>query len=195
MEYYDALRASNERSKSRRKDNTSMIMSALSTPAPTPLSSSGGSGAGVVSPNDVTAQAPTGKKNKESGGRSRWGNPDDKSWYAKNMVKQTTGKYSYNVNRQAAGAFDGFLKALMGQGYNVKEVQSYNNRNIRGSSNKSQHAFGTAIDINVGANPMLNGKLKTDMPANINELANSYGLIWGGSWKNRPDPMHFEYTG
>jgi hypothetical protein len=190
MDYYDTLRASNARSKQRRNENSSLLMSALTTP----MSSTGDSGAGVVSPTSPTSPA-TGKGNKPSGGRSRWGNPDEKDWYSRNITTQRTGKFSYNVNKQAAGAFDSFLKALMSQGYDVKEVQSYNNRNIRGSSEKSQHGYGTAIDINVANNPMLNGKLKTDMPDNINALANSFGLTWGGSWKNRPDPMHFEYTG
>ncbi|MFH0303502.1 M15 family metallopeptidase, partial [Bradyrhizobium sp. 31Argb] len=78
--------------------------------------------------------------------------------------------------------------------YPIRSIGGYNHRTIAGSNRLSQHAFGNAIDINPGANPMQHG-LRTDMPANISEMAAKHGLSWGGDWKGRKDPMHFEWTG
>jgi hypothetical protein len=69
-------------------------------------------------------------------------------------------------------------------------------RFIRGSRKSlSNHAWGTAIDINapwngLGAQPALVGK-----KGSVRELvhiAADNGLYWGGWYKRRPDGMHFE---
>lgn len=69
-------------------------------------------------------------------------------------------------------------------------------RFIRGSRTiLSNHAFGTAFDINAGWNPLgvqppLKGK-----KGSVRELvpiANSLGFYWGGHFKSRPDGMHLE---
>lgn len=67
-------------------------------------------------------------------------------------------------------------------------------RNVRGSTDKlSNHASGTAIDINSSRHPL--GKVGT-FPAEkvpmIRALAKKYGLRWGGDYRGRPDEMHFE---
>lgn len=69
-------------------------------------------------------------------------------------------------------------------------------RFIRGSRTiLSNHAYGTAFDINVpwnplGARPALVGK-----PGSVRELvpiAQEHGFAWGGHYRRRPDGMHFE---
>lgn len=69
-------------------------------------------------------------------------------------------------------------------------------RFIRGSrSVLSNHAWGTAFDINVpwnylGSQPALKGR-----KGSVRELvpvANGYGFYWGGHFSGRPDGMHFE---
>ena len=73
---------------------------------------------------------------------------------------------------------------------------SYSPRFIRGSTKTlSNHAFGTAFDINarwnrLGTTPALRGQLGSvrDLVA----IANSHGFYWGGHYKKRPDGMHFE---
>lgn len=65
---------------------------------------------------------------------------------------------------------------------------SYENRNVRGESHKSNHAFGIAIDINALANPL---GTTGDMPEEVVRQWEAEGGEWGGDW-NRPDPMHFE---
>lgn len=59
----------------------------------------------------------------------------------------------------------------------------------------SNHAWGTAFDINVpwnglGATPALvgaRGSVRKLVP-----LANEHGFYWGGHFNGRPDGMHFE---
>lgn len=74
----------------------------------------------------------------------------------------------------------------------------YAPRFIRGSKTiLSNHAFGTAFDINahwnaLGAQPAIEGKL--GCVYNIVPVANKHGFYWGGHYTKRPDGMHFEYA-
>ncbi len=56
----------------------------------------------------------------------------------------------------------------------------------------SNHAWGTAFDINAAENP-LHG-LSFDMPRAIVEILRKHGFCWGGYYKGKSvDAMHFEY--
>jgi hypothetical protein len=60
-----------------------------------------------------------------------------------------------------------------------------------GGNTLSEHAFGNAI--NPDRNPFSN---KTNLPANISDMAAKHGLTWGGDWgRGSRDNMHFEWTG
>lgn len=67
-------------------------------------------------------------------------------------------------------------------------------RTIRGSDvHVSNHASGTAIDLNATKHPL--GKRGTFTKAQektIRELCKKYGLRWGGDYQVRADEMHFE---
>lgn len=69
-------------------------------------------------------------------------------------------------------------------------------RYIRGSrSVLSNHAFGTAFDINadfnrLGAEPAWPGK--EGCVFDLVEIANAHGFFWGGHFNKRRDGMHFE---
>lgn len=67
-------------------------------------------------------------------------------------------------------------------------------RQTRGSDKiLSNHASGTAIDLNAIKHPL--GKSNTfnkDQRNTINLLITKYGLTWGGNYKRRKDDMHFE---
>ena len=67
-------------------------------------------------------------------------------------------------------------------------------RQTRGSDRVlSNHASGTAIDLNAIKHPL--GKPNTfnkDQRNTINLLITKYGLTWGGNYKRRKDDMHFE---
>ena len=69
-------------------------------------------------------------------------------------------------------------------------------RFIRGStSSLSNHAFGTAFDINAAQNPLKAEPALVGERGSVRELveiANRFGFYWGGHFKSRPDGMHFE---
>jgi hypothetical protein len=73
---------------------------------------------------------------------------------------------------------------------------SYVPRFIRGSrSVLSNHAFGSAFDINaawngLGKTPPLSGRAGS--VRELVPLANEHGFYWGGHFANRLDGMHFE---
>ena len=99
---------------------------------------------------------------------------------------------SLTVNRSMANNFIGFLNALSKTGYRVTSLGSYANRNIAGTSTKSLHSYGLAIDINPSQNPVTYGYIKTNLPPGVGQLAAKYGLAWGGNWNgSKKDTMHF----
>jgi hypothetical protein len=71
---------------------------------------------------------------------------------------------------------------------------SYNFRMIRGTTDSlSNHASGTAIDLNATKHPL--GKENTFSPEDATKcvaLAAKWGCKWGGTYRLRKDDMHFE---
>ena len=70
----------------------------------------------------------------------------------------------------------------------------YAYRPVRGqTTGLSNHASGTAIDLNAIRHPL--GKANTFTGVQeiaLNQLVKKYGLRWGGNYKDRKDEMHFE---
>ena len=67
----------------------------------------------------------------------------------------------------------------------------YEFRNTRGASHYSCHAWGIAIDINPGSNPL--GQ-KPKMPQQLITIFKDHGFFWGGDFSGRTDGMHFQYA-
>jgi len=69
-------------------------------------------------------------------------------------------------------------------------------RPVRGYADVwSEHAAGTAIDINAPAHYMgKSGTFTAKQVEGIRQVIAECGglIIWGGDWKHRPDEMHFE---
>ena len=110
-------------------------------------------------------------------------------------LKTKSGK-SFQVNSKYAKNFAGFIADLEATGYQIREIGGYRVSNIAGTNTPSWHGLGVAIDINPTQNPVTEGtpgrKPTTDMPANINEIANKWGFGWGGAWTgSKQDAMHF----
>jgi hypothetical protein len=63
---------------------------------------------------------------------------------------------------------------------------------IPGSNVISNHASGTAIDINSSKHPWHRRTYKPFKKRKIRLLAKKYALRWGGDYKNSVDEMHFE---
>ena len=78
-----------------------------------------------------------------------------------------------------------------------KELLQENSKNA--SANKSRHVLGRAIDINLYQKNWLwriklrkfNSK-KDWRNTGVVKISEKYGLLWGGSYRNYHDPVHFE---
>jgi hypothetical protein len=68
---------------------------------------------------------------------------------------------------------------------------SYANRNIRGGNSTSMHAFGAAIDFDAENNGLGTAGTFTENSPLVRAFELE-GWIWGGRWKTRSDPMHFQ---
>jgi hypothetical protein len=81
---------------------------------------------------------------------------------------------------------------------NERDDWGYAERNVRGSEAVSNHASGTAVDINATRHAL--GASGTFTPAQVAEihriLAEVDGVVrWGGDYTGRRDEMHFEIIG
>lgn len=100
----------------------------------------------------------------------------------------------FSVAAPAASQIQGFLNELEETGYHIdpKASGGFADRNIRGTSHKSQHAYGAAIDVNWNEN-QFDGKGTNNLPPNVGQIADKWGLSWGGYFKgDKKDTMHFE---
>lgn len=57
----------------------------------------------------------------------------------------------------------------------------------------SVHAWGAAFDVNWDTNPF-RLTLKTDLPPAFVKAFTDAGWDWGGNWRSKKDPMHFQYA-
>jgi len=105
--------------------------------------------------------------------------------------------HSVQVNKTVADDFKRFLRALKKTGYDIDSIGGYANRNIAGTSTRSLHSYGLAIDINPSSNPVYYGSrrgMHENLPRGIGRLAKRYGITWGGNWHgSKKDPMHFSF--
>lgn len=68
----------------------------------------------------------------------------------------------------------------------------YAARPIRGfPSHPSTHSWGIAIDLEATNNPL---GTTGHMDPRIIAVFEKYGFFWGGNFKSRKDPMHFQYA-
>jgi hypothetical protein len=97
------------------------------------------------------------------------------------------------VSRELDGLPEGLIKYLK------PSAGTYNCRAIAGSTARSMHAYGAAIDVNTAwsdywrwAPHPAEPAWKNRIPADIVRIFERHGFIWGGTWYHF-DTMHFEY--
>lgn len=114
-----------------------------------------------------------------------------------NAPKSSQVRFHGKVADQAAALF----KAWQDAGLIVHVLTwggAYVSRYVRGSrTTLSNHAFGSAFDINVdwnrlGSRPALRGEHGS--VRELVSLANEHGFYWGGHYSKRLDGMHFEFA-
>ncbi len=79
--------------------------------------------------------------------------------------------------------------------YAYPPAGTYNCRTVADTGEPSMHSWGAAIDINAAyADYWLwaRGASANTIPAEIIEIFERHGFIWGGKWSHY-DTMHFEY--
>lgn len=109
----------------------------------------------------------------------------------------SSGKVRFHAS--AAAQFQGFWTAVGRKGLTALVLTwdgSFAPRFIRCStSSLSNHAFGTAFDINASQNALGAEPALPDEKGCVFELvpiAHAFGFYWGGHFKSRRDGMHFE---
>lgn len=122
--------------------------------------------------------------------------PPFQMYYAKAPVKTIT------VHRKIADAvLAAFNDIWIACGKDQKKVDKtgasdwggcYNFRVIAGSSNLSNHAFACAVDLSPRTNGFNTGK--GTISNIVVDAFKRQGAFWGGDYKNRTDPMHFEFV-
>ena len=114
------------------------------------------------------------------------------------------------VNKRGAEIFKQFVDEIQDKtdwevsiisGYRSKEKQIQLKRNDprNASSSKSRHVMGRAIDINLYRRDGLHriwlkkgNSTREWRRTGVNLIAEKYHLLWGGSYRNYHDPVHFE---
>jgi hypothetical protein len=107
-----------------------------------------------------------------------------------------------NVSLRLRKNYAGPLLAEFARAFHVKVEAihdpgcwSFANRPIRGSATTSNHASGSAIDLNAPRHPLgKRGTFSAAQVAAIHSLLTVAGgtIRWGGSYTGRVDEMHFE---
>lgn len=95
---------------------------------------------------------------------------------------------------EVAAAFDRLVEDI-DNGRGELDDWGYAERPIRGGSELSNHASGTAIDLNAPRHPLgVEGTFSAEQVTRIREiLAVTGGVVrWGGDYTGRKDEMHFE---
>lgn len=99
------------------------------------------------------------------------------------------------AHRNVKDSLEEIFQAIADQGC-AHEVTSfdgcYNNRVIRGGQRLSLHAFGAAVDLSAERLPLGSDKRFSDK---FIKIWTDRGWTYGGDFKGRKDPHHFEYGG
>ncbi len=140
-----------------------------------------------------------------------YGNPSTIGWAHRHITQiappfcMYAGKmqiHNISINIDAAAELKAILNEIWGaSGESQKKIHewgmdrfdgSFVVRSIRGGKSWSTHAFGLAVDFDARRNPLgtRKGNFTKDHP--VVRIFEAHGWTWGGRWKRRPDPMHFQ---
>lgn len=111
------------------------------------------------------------------------------------LTTVTVGGQSWQVNKEAAPSFQGFLSDLARAGAPVQSAGGWVYRNIAGTNKLSEHAWGGAIDVNQTGRDEVTPAFRNwiaQNPGKLQQLENKWN-IYGG--ERFGDLGHFEWGG
>ena len=102
------------------------------------------------------------------------------------------------------------LESARGRPFRSDWSWGFGCRAISGTTTASNHSWGLAIDLDSPENPYIlaashraahplrktfpGGRvLRSTMPDDVVAIAERHGFYWGGLYRRKPDPMHFEF--
>lgn len=108
--------------------------------------------------------------------------------------KGHTGKRGFTCHKLLVNNFGAVFSEIAARGLS-QEIYSYdgcfNWRKVTGGTLRSLHSYAIAIDIDYNGNELGNTHPTIDL--GVVKIFKQYGFFWGGDFKSRKDPMHFEY--
>jgi hypothetical protein len=115
---------------------------------------------------------------------------------ADQVTISVTGGAQFPIRKEIAELVSTLCEATVARGYAIRKPDTwgFNCRPIGGTKTASNHSWGLAVDINWQSNPH-RAPLTTDMPSWMPEMWKACGFRWGGTYKKKPDTMHYEYMG
>lgn len=121
--------------------------------------------------------------------------PPFQMYYDKHPVK------SLRVHKKCASAFLAVFNEVFEKcGHDQKKVDAtglsdyagcFNIRKISGSNNWSNHSWACAADFSPASNGF---NMKSTLSTIVVDAFKRQGARWGGDYKGRKDPMHFEFV-
>jgi D-alanyl-D-alanine carboxypeptidase/LysM domain len=91
------------------------------------------------------------------------------------------------VNSAVVPRVQQVFRTLFGWRYRIMAMSGYSCRPVGGTDVWSEHAYGTAIDLNPLQNPMIRGGA-------VSPPGGAAGYFWGGGWRSLKDYMHFSVS-
>lgn len=124
--------------------------------------------------------------------------PPFQMYYAGAPIKSRT----VTVHKKIKDAFLAAMMDIWDQCYHQQKTVDktgasdwggcFNYRLIAGSANLSNHSFGCAVDLSPRTNGFNTGK--GTISNIVVDAFKRQGALWGGDYKGRTDPMHFEFV-
>ncbi|MDH3731094.1 MAG: M15 family metallopeptidase, partial [Acidimicrobiia bacterium] len=98
------------------------------------------------------------------------------------------------LNQARQNLIDGAV--ANGGAYPVHDLSDWVFRTVGGREYLSNHAMGSALDINPAQNPYrTDNTLITNMPEWFRDAWRAAGFCWGGDWVEVKDTMHYSWMG
>lgn len=153
---------------------------------------------------------PTWPKDTTAAKNAFYGNFKSKDWESKNLINIIPPFQMYynkhelktiRIHRLCATAFQAVFNEVFDKcGHDQKKVDAtgisdfggcFNIRKIAGSDNWSNHSWACAIDLSPGSNGF---NMKSTLSTIVITAFKNQSARWGGDYKGRKDPMHFEFV-